>query len=88
MKTLSSSCPDVAQGPAEMVLPVWAVRWKPPQPSPGLQEEDTLQLTGLRLCFNGLGAVAKHLPFITIELGLWEQWSLAWVLSALESQFG
>lgn len=64
------------------------MRWKPPQPCPGPQEADNRQLTSLFPGFNGLGAVAKHLPFIRIELGLWEQGSLAQVLSALESQFG
>lgn len=49
-------------------------------------QAEALELTGLLRCV--LGALAKHLHFIRMELGFWEQGSRAEALSVLESQFG
>lgn len=54
-------------------------------------QAEALELTWLLRCFRCfrvLGALAKHLHFIRMELGLWEQGSRAEALSVLESQFG
>lgn len=51
-------------------------------------QAEALELTWLLRCFRVLGALAKHLHFIRMELGLWEQGSRAEALSVLESQFG